>query len=305
MRLGATSRGGIASIDDQSHHKVFGMAPAHNTGTLRSGDVEIFYRQFGQPGRTPIVIMHGLAYFSFDWIDIAAALAQDREVVAVDMRGFGESGWSSAKNYSIPANAADLIRVLDHFEWNSAAFAGHSMGGRYVTYAAAEYPDRTAALMLLEHTPKTAEAGFQRVMILNAGLPDRFASVDEAIRYYKKDPNSAKVRERFEAYLKPANGGLAIKRDPYFLEAYRRAKATGERPKLSIDLWAALQRVACPILFVKGRTTVMIDDETTERMRTITPRVTYVEVEAGHDLAGEAPAALVGAIQGFLRAEHL
>jgi pimeloyl-ACP methyl ester carboxylesterase len=281
------------------------MVAAHDVGTITSRDVTIFYRRFGRPGGTPVVIMHGLAYSSFDWIDVSALLAEDREIVAMDMRGFGESGWSANKDYGIPANAGDLIGILDHLGWKKAVFAGHSMGGRYVTYAAEQNPDRAAALLLLEHAPKTAEAGFQRVVTTNAGLPDKFVTVDEAIHYYKKDAKSPKVRERFTAYLRPVDGGFAIKRDPYFLEAYRRAKATGERPKISADLWAILQRVACPILFVKGRTTLMIDDETTERMKTVTPRVTYAELDAGHDLAGEAPAALVGVVQKFLHSQKL
>src|SRR5436190_2483638 len=72
----------------------------HQTGKFRSGDVEIFYRLFGRAGRTPVVILHGLSYFSYDWIDLAAELAIDRQIVAMDMHGFGDSGW--AKDYSVP-----------------------------------------------------------------------------------------------------------------------------------------------------------------------------------------------------------
>ena len=61
--------------------------PAHATGQVRSGDVSIFYRRFGQPGAVPVLIVHGLSYFSYDWIIPAARIAADREVVAIDMRG--------------------------------------------------------------------------------------------------------------------------------------------------------------------------------------------------------------------------
>ena len=49
---------------------------------IKSGDVEIAFRRFGAPGRTPILIAHGLSYFSYDWIGPASRLAADREVVA-------------------------------------------------------------------------------------------------------------------------------------------------------------------------------------------------------------------------------
>ena len=62
------------------------------TGRVATGDVNIFYRKFGNPGRTPVLIVHGLSFFSYDWIRPATLIACDREVVAIDMRGFGESG---------------------------------------------------------------------------------------------------------------------------------------------------------------------------------------------------------------------
>ena len=97
-----------------------GAAPqSHTTGYALSGSpdapVRIFYRLLGAPGRTPVLIVHGLSFFSYDWIDPAAPLAADREVAAMDMRGFGDSDWPG--DYSIDANAADMVAVLDHLRW--------------------------------------------------------------------------------------------------------------------------------------------------------------------------------------------
>ena len=103
----------------------------HRTAKFSSGDVEIFYRLFGKPGATPIVIVHGLSYFSYDWIPMAAVLAADRQVAAMDMRGFGDSG--RAQDYSVPAFAGDIIALLNHLGWAQAILVGHSMGGRNCT----------------------------------------------------------------------------------------------------------------------------------------------------------------------------
>mgnify|MGYP001283316568 CR=1 FL=1 len=75
--------------------------PEHRTGTCESGDVTIHYRHFGSPGATPMLIVHGLSYFSYDWIGIAGELCGDREVVAMDMRGFGDSTWSPTQKYAL------------------------------------------------------------------------------------------------------------------------------------------------------------------------------------------------------------
>ena len=67
------------------------MAVAQRTGKVNSGDVTLFYRAFGAPGATPILILHGSNYYdSYDWIGVATALASDREVVTPDRRGWGE-----------------------------------------------------------------------------------------------------------------------------------------------------------------------------------------------------------------------
>ena len=81
---------------------------SHEQGRIESGDVRIFYRRFGKPGASPILLFHGGNYYdSVDWIEVATALSQDREVVVFDARGFGESGWSPSKDYSHAAHMAD------------------------------------------------------------------------------------------------------------------------------------------------------------------------------------------------------
>ena len=75
-------------------------AADHRTGTVQSGDVSLFYRHFGAGGWVPMLIYHGANYYdSADWIGVADALSSDREVVAWDTRGFGNSGWSASKDY--------------------------------------------------------------------------------------------------------------------------------------------------------------------------------------------------------------
>lgn len=53
--------------------------PVHETATATSGNVTLFYRRFGEQGELPILILHGLSYFSYDWVGAAQALATDRD----------------------------------------------------------------------------------------------------------------------------------------------------------------------------------------------------------------------------------
>jgi pimeloyl-ACP methyl ester carboxylesterase len=281
------------------------MSVPHRTGTCSSGGLEIAYRRFGAGDGLPVLIVHGLSYFSYDWIDVAAELASGREVVAMDMRGFGDSARSLTADYSVPSMAQDIIAVLDHLGWRRAVLIGHSMGGRSTSFAAARNPDRIAGLVLVDYTPDNAPGGSQRVAKTVAGAPDRFESVDAAMQYFSVDPHSpagAAKRERFEAYVRKVDDGYEIKRDPHFANQFRRLLETGERPKLGVDMWQVVGEVPCPILALRGRQSDMFAPETMPKLRAANPRVQLVELDGGHNIAGDNPAGLIAAVRPFLAA---
>ena len=258
------------------------------TGHARSGELSIFYRRAGAPGATPLLIVHGLSYFSYDWMPVAGELARDREVVAMDMRGFGDSDWSAQKDYSVPSMAADIVAVLDHLRWSGAILIGHSMGGRSTTYVAARHAARVAALALIDYSPDNAPAGSKRVTQIVANTPERFSSVDGALGYFGQ-----KDRARMQAYLRPDG---RIKRDPYFQEIFR----SGQRPALGVDMWQLLGEVRCPILSMRGTRSDMYAAETVQKMRAANPRLEVTEVDAGHNIAGENAAGFLAALRPFL-----
>ena len=290
--------------------------PDHRTGTVESGDVTIFYRHFGAPrsdalpsasgGGTPMIVLHGQSYFSYDWIGIADELARDpdggREIVAMDMRGFGSSGWSPSHAYKVQDFAADVLAVADRQGWERFVLAGHSMGGRNATYTASAHPDRVEKLILIDYSPTNAKAGSMRVMNQSIDMPASFAGLDEALRYFGLDPATvdAGKRARFKAYLGTFDGNYTVSRDPYFRDVFRKARDEGVKPDHGADLWECLGRAACPILVLRGRQSDMFAPETAERVRATNANVTLVEVEGGHNVPGDNPAGLIAALRPFL-----
>lgn len=276
------------------------MSETGRTGFAPSGDVRIHYRAFGKPGKTPMVIVHGLSFFSYDWTGPATDLATDREVVAIDQRGFGESEWSPARKYDLRQQAADIIAVLDHFGWKQAILVGHSMGGRICLCAAAWYPERVAALVSVDFAPDLAPAGRRHVAEQIGRQPDLFASVDEAIRYHNDDPADAAIRKRFLAFLKPVPGGFALKRDLHYRDQFRQVLETGKSHQTGVDAWALLANIKVPILVVRASNSELFAAETMDKVRSTIPRAEVVELEGGHDLAHENPDALVALVRQFL-----
>jgi pimeloyl-ACP methyl ester carboxylesterase len=126
-----------------------------------------------------------------------------------------------------------------------------------------------------------------------ANVPERLRSVDEAMGYFR-----SKDRARFEAYLKPVEGGgFVLKRDIYFQELFK----SGQRPSHGVDMWALLGEVRCPILSMRGRRSDMYAPETAAKMQAANPRLQVVEVDAGHNIAGENPKGFLQAMRSFLR----
>ena len=279
---------------------VLSLAPAHRTGSCPSGDVTLHYRALGKAGKAPILINHGLSYFSYDWLGIAADLAADREVIAFDMRGFGDSTESGERKYGIRDFAQDIVHLMDHLEYGSAVLLGHSMGGRNVMFCAAENPARVAAVIGVDSAPQNAPAGSDRIAKSVAGVPMSFPSVDAAVAHFGRDAKDPAVRARFEAYLKPVPGGFAIKRDTIFRERMKKTVETGERPKPDADLWQVLAGISCPILVVRGAQSDMFAPEMKGRITAANARATVVEVAGGHNVGGDNPKGLVAAVRQFL-----
>jgi len=274
------------------------MAVSHQIGIARSGDLALHYRRLGRPGATPLVFVHGLSFFSWDWLDAAQALASEREAACMDMRGFGDSG--RAADYSVPAMASDIGMLMDHLGWPRAIVVGHSMGGRNSACFAAKSPQRVAALVLVDYTPENAPAGSRRVAQTVASVPDAFATIEEAMAYFKADPKDAKKRARFEAYLASVPGGFAVKRDPHFREQFRKSLATGERAKLGVDMWQVLGELRTPTLVIRGARSDIFAPETVERVKAANARIQLVEVDAGHNVVGDNLAGFLAAVRPFL-----
>lgn len=250
--------------------------------TFDSGGLRLAYRRFGRPGGLPVLLLHGLIYFSYDWIEVANGLAQGREVVALDQRGFGDSDFSRAGEYRIEDFTADALRLLDHLGWSRCLLIGHSMGGRVAAHLADCHASRVAALMLIDAPPHNAATGARRIGDQVAGTPRVFRTLDEVLEWFPATPWKDKFhperRRRFEAYTRPSAGGIAIKRDPYFQQRFFRLKEDwpyhcfdGETWPVcqEVDLWSAWQRVRMPTIILAGRAGDIFSPESIARAQAI------------------------------------
>jgi pimeloyl-ACP methyl ester carboxylesterase len=113
---------------------------------IRIDGLETFYRQEGQGA--PVVLLHGWGTSSESLAGVAACLAPGFRVVSVDLPGFG---WSQAPAAAWgTADYADHVRrFLDEIGIATAAFLGHSFGGRIAIHVASHAPRRVSRLILV------------------------------------------------------------------------------------------------------------------------------------------------------------
>jgi pimeloyl-ACP methyl ester carboxylesterase len=60
--------------------------------------------------------------------------------------------------------------------------------------------------------------------------------------------------------------------------------------------------VRCPILSLRGSRSDMYAPESAAKMKAANPRLSVVEVAAGHDIGGENPQGYLAAVRPFLTA---
>jgi pimeloyl-ACP methyl ester carboxylesterase len=123
----------------------------HTQTSIRSEEIELHGHRvsFKTAGEGPVILLiHGIAGRSEQWIDSMGLLAEDHTVVAPDLLGHGRSA-KPRGDYSLGAYAAglrDLLLALDH---RKATVVGHSLGGGIALQFAYQFPERTDRLALV------------------------------------------------------------------------------------------------------------------------------------------------------------
>jgi pimeloyl-ACP methyl ester carboxylesterase len=92
-------------------------------------DIAISYLDTGGQADTAIVFIHGFGGSCYTWHAILPALAEQYRVIAVDLKGFGESGKPDDRHYSVFDQAVIVDGLIKHLGLRAVMLGGHSMGG--------------------------------------------------------------------------------------------------------------------------------------------------------------------------------
>lgn len=277
---------------------------------------------WGDAGAPALVMLHG-------WMDVGAsfqflvdALTRSWQVVAPDLRGFGQSEWQP-QGYWFWDYVADLDALLDIVSPREPArLVGHSLGGNVVMHYAGSRPDRVRAVVSLDGFGipfETADVAPRKMTKWLEALHDPpsfrpYASFGEvADRLQKTNPRLARDKAEFLArYWAQAvdGGGVALSSDPRhklpFPTVYRMEEifAVWEAIRAPV-LWVAAAQSDIPRWLDAHPEGEMGADglEGVRRRLAHVPGATLTIVEdAGHMLHHDQPQAVARIIEPFLRA---
>lgn len=232
-----------------------------------------------------VVCIHGLTGNAHNFDALAPVLTPKFRVIAIDVRGRGESQWGPPTEYLPQHYASDSAAMLDAIGIPHASLIGTSMGGIISMMYAGGWPDRVERLVLNDIGPDIDPVGLARISAYVGAAPDSFKDIGEVAQYYRdtyppmRNLPEDVIREQVQWSVRPAAGGiLQWKMDPNVRRPLRGATA-----QQRLDLWVPYARIACPVLILRGAESDILATETASRMCKVHPQAKSVEVAGvGH-----------------------
>jgi pimeloyl-ACP methyl ester carboxylesterase len=145
-------------------------------------------------GYPALVFVHGAACNRRFWCQQVPRFSSAHRVVAVDLRGHGESD-APSERYTVRLFADDLASTCTQLRIESPVVIGHSLGGLVALDFASAYPDHVAAAVLID--PPLLPGGDRAEIVhdLVAGLrghdPDSALRAYFASRFFGPDDDAA------------------------------------------------------------------------------------------------------------------
>lgn len=260
--------------------------------------LRIHYVDWGGSGK-PFVMVHGLDRVARTFDPIAVRFSPAYRVIAIDMRGHGDSGWDPQGRYLVEDHVGDLEGVVQQLGLRDLTLWGNSTGGRVVQVFAGKHPELVSRVISEDVGPERprqiADNYAKRVQAEQGG----WASEAELLAQLKKtNPRmSAAVLEPYVRYgtKKRADGRIEWKRDPQLVKGF-----------VATELWRFVRDIKAPILYIIGGRSNIVPAETQAELRKTLPNAQLITIaDTGHYPSDEKPDEVMQVVTRFLAGEKV
>ena len=251
--------------------------------------INLFYTDQGKG--VPLVFIHAFPLSSAMWEPQIKQFSQNYRVVAMDLRGHGESD-ASLWHFTLDDYAEDIHALLTHLNIKQAIFIGLSMGGYTLFSLYRKFPEFVNAMVLAD---TRAQADSEEA---KAG---RFAMVQTAYQYGPE----AIAEMMMPKILAPCT----IEHRKDIVDRIRNIILKNQASGIMVDLMAMAQRpdsttllsqVSCPTLIIVGDQDVATPPAEAHYMQDRIPNSKLVTIpQAGHMSNLEQPEAFNRALSEF------
>lgn len=282
-------KGADSAHMDTAYHDRFWTSP---------DGLKLHFRDYAGSGeRLPVLCMHGLTRNARDFEQLAGHLAPGRRVLALDMRGRGDSEYArDSATYNPGTYVGDVLALLEQEGIERFVAIGTSLGGLMTMLLAALAPQRIAGAVLNDIGPVVDPSGIDRIREY-VGQARSFPTWMHAARALQDVHGSSHPGFTIEDWLAMAkrcmvvqqNGRIGFDYDMAIAEPFR--DADGAVPP---DLWPAFEALAgVPVLIVRGGASDLLTAETLAEMLRRHPDADSVVIpDVGHAPTLDEPEAV-------------
>src|SRR5262245_55115774 len=257
--------------------------------------LRLHYLEWGDATHPPLVMLHGIARHAHTFDHIAVDLARDYHVIAVDMRGHGDSSWSPAGAYLVEDYLEDIEGLVSQLKLDGITFLGNSTGGRVVQVFAGRHPELVSRLIVEDvgpERPQEIASGFARRVQEEAnGWTSEGDLLAQLVKQNPRTPETL-LRNYVHYGLKQRpDGRLIWKRDPNLVKGF-----------VTTELWKDVSRITAPTLYVLGGASTIVPVETGRRLKETLPHCEIVTMPGlGHYPDSEDTEGFMAIVNRFLK----
>jgi pimeloyl-ACP methyl ester carboxylesterase len=261
-----------------------------------AGAPRLHYLEWNPAGARTLLLLHGNSANAWWWRPMARALSgTNLRVLALDLRGHGDSDWVRPPNYSPASYADDLARLIRAARAQDSIVIGHSMGGIAVLAFARRYQRlaRAAAAIDVAITSGPRRNRYLRRLrtIPTVSYPD----LATAKARFRLMPNEGAIAPELIAEI--AEHSVQRTSDGRYTMKFDRESFFGSD---GLDVAVAINEIRIPLLLVRAECSRIMTAEAAANARRSNPLVELVTIpNAHHHLPLEAPQALAHALQEF------
>jgi pimeloyl-ACP methyl ester carboxylesterase len=117
-----------------------------------SQGLRLHYADWGNHLAPPLILVHGSRDHCRSWDWLADKLRHKWHVIALDLRGHGDSGWphGATGSYSMSAYIGDLAQLIEQKQLAPVTIIGHSLGGNISLRFTGIFPELVRQIIAIE-----------------------------------------------------------------------------------------------------------------------------------------------------------